>query len=874
MSGTIFTKKNPFSKKQYLYLLKEAEVHLLVPLKIIALLIGVYSLFALIFEVRYHSEHSYQIFLIRISAAISSFLILILLYTKWGSKKPVLLVHSLLTIIIISSGYMTFLIPTTLLINVQIISLLIFTSALFLSWEVKNQIIVSIYYILVFAAAVTLNGKSIYYLNDIFETVLFVLFLSLISVVGSSVNFKLRLELAEKTYAIHKSEKKFRSIFDNSTEGIFQTSPDGKFLVANPALVKILGYSSADELLNLNIEKDIFINPEDRDKLIKRLRKEKEVHDYKVGLKKKDGTAIIIKLDDRMLTDETGKIYFEGNIRDISEQLQAEAERKKVEIALREEKRKSDQLAKEAVKASSSKSKFLAEMSHEIRTPINGVIGLLNLIESSSYKNKDELNQFVEDAKISAESLLNIVNNILDLSKIEAGKMELDEMEFDLREMLNESVSVVKNNALQKGLEISVEIAQNLPDRLLGDGARIKQIFVNLLGNAVKFTEKGSVSAGINVDEITDEFVWITSWVQDTGAGIPQKEKEIIFNRFSQAGDSTDVKRRGTGLGLTICKEFITMMGGEISVETEEKIGTKFIFTLKLKTQKKQKRQPEENNMKQIYVIPRTQSAANGDVSEYIKKQRSEFRILLAEDNQINQKVAIKILNTAGYKVDAVCNGKEAVLAVKKGEYSMVLMDIQMPEMDGYTATKEIRGFQNQVSNIPIIAITAHALRGDKEKCLSAGMNDYISKPIIANQLINILDKWANINHASPPKKAEAGIPGSDIFDFDHFEKISVSDKEFQRELMESYFSDIESRIGKLDNYITIKDIQHAINEAHTIKGASLSIGALKVGELALAVEISTKNNELARAWEKLGELKKAFEATKEVLKKNMALSV
>jgi PAS domain S-box-containing protein len=784
------------------------------------------------------------------------------------------MVHSLLTIIILSSGYMTFLIPSTLLINVQIISLLIFTSALFLSWEVKNQIIVSIYYIVVFAAAVILNGKSIYYLNDIYETVLFVLFLSLISVVGSSVNFKLRLELAEKTYAIHNSEKKFRSIFDNSTEGIFQTSPDGKFLVANPALVKILGYGSMEELLKLNIERDIFINPEDRDKLIKRLRKEKEVHDYKVGLKKKDGSAIIVRIDDRMLTDAAGEMYFEGNIRDISEQLQAEAERRKAEIALREEKRKSDQLAKEAVKASSSKSKYLAEMSHEIRTPINGVIGLLNLIENNSYKSKEELNQFVEDAKISAESLLNIVNNILDLSKIEAGKMELDEMEFDFRALLNESVSIVRNNALQKGLEVSVQIAENVPDRLLGDSARIKQIFTNLLGNAVKFTEKGSVSAGISADEITDKFIRISAWVQDTGAGIPQKEKEIIFNRFSQAGDSPDVKRRGTGLGLTICKEFITMMGGNISVETEEKKGTKFIFTLKLKPHKKQEQQREKNTMKQIYEPPKTQNVTNGDVPEFIKKQRSEFRILLAEDNQINQKVALKILNTAGYNVDAVCNGKEAVQAVRSGQYSMVLMDIQMPEMDGYTATNEIRGFQNQISTIPIIAITAHALRGDKEKCLSAGMNDYLSKPIIANQLINILDKWANINPASPQKKTIPEIPGSDIFDFEHFEKISVGDKEFQRELMESYFSDIDNRIGKLENYIAAKDVQRAINEAHTIKGASLSIGALKVGELALAVEISGKNNDMSRGQEKLSELKKAFDATKEALKKNMALSV
>ncbi len=872
MSGSIFTRKNPFSKQKYQYLLKEAEVHLLVPLKIIALLIGVYSLFALIFEVRYHSEFSFQIFIIRLSAAFAAFLILVLLYTKFGSKKPVLMVHSLLTIIIVSSGYMTYLIPSTLLVNVQIISLLIFTSALFLSWEVKNQIVVAIYYIIVFAAAVLLNGKSIYYLNNIYETVLFVLFLSLISVAGSAVNFKLRLELAEKSYAVRQSEKKYKSIFDNSMEGIFQTSPAGKIIIANPALIKILGYNNLEELLELNIDKDIFINAEDRDKLIRQMRKENSVRDYKVALKKKDGTAIIVKIDDRILKDETGEIYFEGNIRDITEQLQLEAERKKAEIALREEKRKSDQLAKDAMKASSIKSQFLADMSHELRTPVNGVLGLLNLIESDSYKNNKELKQFVSDAKISAELLLNIINNILDISKIESGKMELQETEFDLAAVLNESVSIVKNKANEKGLKIFTDIAEDVPTKLIGDGLRIKQIFINLLGNAIKFTGKGTVSARIKLKEKTDEFISICASVEDTGIGIPKSELVSIFKRYSQIGDSSDKKHSGTGLGLTISKEFISMMGGEISVESEEKKGTKFIFSINLKPQKKLEQPLEENNMKNIFELQKTQIIINDESSDFLKNQRSNFKILLAEDNLINQKVAIKILNTAGYMVDAVSNGREAVEAVKDGNYSMVLMDIQMPEMDGYTATQEIRSIQNEINKIPIIAITAHALRGDKEKCLSAGMSDYISKPIIATQLISILDKWANINTALSIKRPETDIPGSDIFDYEHFEKISIGDKDFQKELLESYFTDVEIRIQKLDNHIALKDIQHVINEAHTIKGASLSIGALKVGEQALAVEISGKNKDLSRACDKLNDLKKAFEATWEALKKNTEL--
>jgi len=869
LSEAIFPKK-ALSKQKYPLLLKESKEYLPIPLKIIALLIGVYSLFALIFEARYYSEFTSEIFITRLSAAGAAFLILFLLFTPFGTKKTVLIVHSLLTVIIVSSGYITYLIPSTLLVNVQIISLLIFTSALFLSWEVKNQIIVSLYYVAVFAAAVLLNGKSIFYLNNIYETIVFVLFLSLISIIGSSVNFKLRQELAEKSYIVRQSEKKYKSIFENSTEGIFQTTPEGKFITANPALIEMLGYNELNDLLELSIDKDIFQDPADREKLIKLLRRENAVRSYKTALKKKDGTIIIVKIDDRILKDENGEIYFEGNIRDVSEQAQAEEQRKKAEIALRQEKIKSDQLAKDAQKANSIKSQFLAHMSHEIRTPINGILGLLDLIENDSYKNSEELKQLVADAKTSAESLLGIINDILDLSKLEAGKIELEEVEFDFDTVINDSISVVRNRANEKGLIISTNVPKELPFSLLGDSLRLKQIFINLLGNAIKFTEKGTVSIGLKLKENSDEFVSIEAWVEDTGIGIPAEKKEDIFKPFSQLGDSKAGKNGGTGLGLAICREFISMMGGEISVESEEKKGSKFTFSIKLKLKKK----PEhaEKNMKTIYELPK--NGSNDGASDFLKKQRANFRILLAEDNMINQKVAMKILNTAGYAIEAVGNGREAVAAVKGGFYDIVLMDIQMPEMDGFTATKEIREFQDGKNKIPIIAITAHALRGDKEKCLQAGMDDYISKPIIAPQLIRILDKWTNISSAQPVIKTDTDNLGSDIFDFEHFEKISVGDKEFQRDLLESYFSDVELRIQKLDNHITGKDVQHTINEAHTIKGASLSIGALKVGEQALAVEICGKNNDLERARDKFADLKKAFEATREVLKKKSEIWV
>src|SRR3989339_430191 len=317
------------SRKSYNRLKRKTEDFLITPIKVMSLLIAVSGLFAMMFEVRYFEQFSLQVYITRLMATIIAFSILVITNTPFGKKKPVLLVHILLITIIVSSGYMIYLIPSTLITNSQIVGLMIFTSALFLSWEVKNQIIVAIYYNIVFAGAILVNGSNIYFLPNMFESVIFVLFLSVISVVGSAVSFKLRSELAEKSYKMNLSEKKFRSIIKNSAEGIFQSTFDGKFVTTNPALAKILGYENEYELRKMNITKDIYMNPEDRTKLIEILKEHKEVRNLRIPLRRKDGSPVMIILNDRLVKDEEGRFFFEGNMQDITEQINLERERKR-----------------------------------------------------------------------------------------------------------------------------------------------------------------------------------------------------------------------------------------------------------------------------------------------------------------------------------------------------------------------------------------------------------------------------------------------------------------------------------------------------------------------------------------------------------------
>jgi PAS domain S-box-containing protein len=847
---------------------KESKEQLIVPLKILSFLIAVSGLFAMIFEVKHFSNLSYEVYFTRLTATLVAFSVLGLLSTKKGQDNPIVLVHILLLAIILSSGYMIYLIPSTLIVNVQIVALMIFTSALFLSWDVKNQIIVAIYYNLVFATAILLNDSKIYFLPNMFESVLFVLFLSVVSVVGSSVNFRLRQQLADRSYRTSLSEKKYRSIFDDSPEGMFQSSFDGRFITVNKSLAKMLGYESKDELMQLNLMSDLYKDHKERLKLIEILKEKGVVENYTVTLLKKDGTELIARLNDRIAEDDiSGEIHFEGSIQDITKEVEAENRRRQAEAKLLEEKNRADKLANEAQKLNIIKSQFLANMSHEIRTPMNGIIGYLTLIEKDVYDSKEEMKQFALGAKQSAESLLEIINDILDLSKIESGKVKLEEKEIDLNKIIDDSVSILLARAEEKGLSIKKIIEKGTPLNLIGDSTRLRQVFVNLISNAIKFTSRGVIEISVYLKERENDKAVIFVAVKDSGVGISQDKISDLFKPFSQVDDSPTRNFGGTGLGLVICKEFVNMMDGDIGVESKPGSGSTFYFTFKLKTQKEQHLY-KENELSKIYEFQGNKpvKAVNLKIFNNI---RNKFRILLAEDNVVNQKIAMKILTDYGFKAHAVSNGFEAIGEAVKGSYDAILMDVQMPGMDGFSATLQIRRLEGNPGKVPIIALTAHAMQGDKERCFASGMNEYVTKPISGDELILKIDKLLKIDDSLPEIQSETeDLPDNnqDVFDFNHLDKMSMGNKEFQSELLVTFFEDIIIRYKRLEEWIKSKNLDKIINEAHTIKGASSSIGAVKIAEEALAIELSGKHNDIENILQRLQNLEMLISDTKQIV--------
>jgi PAS domain S-box-containing protein len=844
----------PDYKERYRQVREESKELIIPSLKILALLIAVAGIFAMIFEARHFTGYSVQVYLVRLTGSVISFGVLVLLYSRYGYKYAVQLVHVLMLTIIVSSAYMIYLLPSTLIFNSHLLGLIIFTSALFLSWEVKQQVITVIYYNIVFGASIMMNSDSGSIHPNFLESILFVIFLSVISVIGSAMSFRLRMQLADKSYRIQLSEKKFKSIFDNSAEGIFQSTPDGHYLTVNEALVKILGYNSREELLRADISNEIYEDIEDRKQLLEKLQSDGVVRDYILKLKKKDGSIVIVRLNDRIVS-EPGGMFYEGNMQDITEQVLADEKRKQTEELLKLEKEKSDQLAREAQESNVIKSQFLANMSHEIRTPMNGIIGYLTLIEKGVYEDSEEMKEFAASAKDSADALLDIINNILDLSKIESGKMEVSEVPFNLTDVIDESISIVTAKASEKKLKLSRVIADTTPVRLIGDGARLRQVFINLLSNSIKFTDAGEVKISAEADLVSEESVSILFSVSDTGVGIAEDKLSTLFQPFSQLDASATRKFGGTGLGLAICKEFISMMGGEIKVASRLGEGSTFSFHLKFKIDTEVRSESKSQEKK-------SSSKRNGN-----NKKITEIHILLAEDNVVNQRIAVRMLKDAGFNVDTAETGVEALRKLDNKPYDLVLMDIQMPDMDGFMVTDKIRTSGAAYNGIPIIAITAHAMVGYREKCLNAGMNDYVTKPVVPEELVKKINVLLNIN--VPVAHIEKSIPATSqdlMFDFERLYKMSLGETGFQEELLKTFLEDADKRISSLEAYLKSHNYEGIIKEAHTIKGAGNSIGAIKVAEHALAVEISAKATDIDNAVRHFVKLYTSVKDTKELL--------
>lgn len=530
-----------------------------------------------------------------------------------------------------------------------------------------------------------------------------------------------RKEAEEK---LKESESIFRNLTESSPTAIM-IHQGNKWVYTNHSGEEISGYSR-DELYRMNFW-DI-VAPEfrslTRERGEKRQLSEDVPSSYEFKIISKQGAEKWVSL-------KGGSIQYRGrpsgivSIMEITARKKAEEELLKTIQQLEESVQRANSLALQAESANMAKSQFLANMSHEIRTPINGVIGMLSLMLDTELTPVQR--KYAEIAGSSSDTLLTIINEILDLSKIESEKFQLESYDFDLKTIIDGVIEMLSLKADRKRITLSAEINADVPVLLKGDSGRIRQIITNLAHNAVKFTEQGSVSIEVSLESETESSAVILFTISDTGIGIHEDKIKELFMPFTQADSAMTRRYGGTGLGLAISKKLSGLMGGSIELESTPGTGSVFYFKLPVEKQKGSAK--------------RKTKAARITEAEF---NRGSIRILLVEDNETNRHVASAILNKLGYKSDYAVNGIDCIEKLKMNDYHLVLMDCQMPEMDGYEAAEKIREGNSGVlnSDITIIALTAHAMEGDRNKCIGAGMNDYLSKPVKRKDIDDMIRKW------------------------------------------------------------------------------------------------------------------------------------
>lgn len=620
---------------------------------------------------------------------------------------------------------------------------------------------------------------------------------------------------------IQESEERFRSAFDYAAIGMALVSIEGRFLRVNQAVCRLTGYA-IDELLQKTFQE--ITHPDDLEIDLEFIRRtltgELQTYQMEKRYIHREGQPVWIQLNVSPVKDSTGKVqYFVAQMQDITG-------RKTAEEQLRRAK-------EDAETATRAKSDFLATMSHEIRTPMNAVLGMSALLSETELT--DEQREMVDTIRSGSSTLLSIINDILDFSKIESGKMELDIQPFELSRCIEESFSLFVSKAREKNLKLKYQLDSEVPRIILGDSVRLRQILVNLVGNAVKFTDTGEIKVSVRplqtgVFPFENNFNNLQFSVSDTGCGIPEHKLQSVFEAFTQIAPAMSRKYGGTGLGLAICNRLTQLMGGTIQVKSELGTGSTFQFSIRIQTLSSAFSQP---------------AAVRTPLTDYRGlAQRCPLRILVAEDNPTNQKLISHMLGQMGYSVTLVSNGLTVLRELESKEFDLIFMDIQMPEMDGLEATRRIIA-QYADRRPKIVAMTAFGMRGDRQVCLNAGMDDYLSKPISIEQIRDMLTCWY---YRIMPKEDQARkmllreLPNFSI-DRDQLMLRVGYNKDILNELIGLFEEDCPRLLDALHTAWEAAQFDIMKRNAHEIKGACLALSASRLHVMASNLESLLKSS-------------------------------
>ncbi len=781
---------------------------------------------------------------------------------------------------------------------------------------------------------------------------------------------------------LREAEQMYRGLVDNSQSIIYTLAPDGIFTFVSPSWTTLLGHEF-EQVVGQSFAP--LVHPDDVAECTSLLRETLETGrvarrvEYRVF--HRDGSTRWHSSVISPIYDDEGTVRMVvGNAIDVTERKQADEQ-------LLAANRLLEDAMERAEAASAAKSQFVANISHEIRTPMNGILGMVGLLLSTELDPQQA--RYAETVRSSGEVLLSLINDLLDFSKVEAGKLEFEELEFDLQLLLDDLTSIMALRAEERGLELQSVVEPGVPVLLEGDPGRLRQVLSNLMGNAIKFTHEGEVAIRVSVESETETHALLKFVVSDTGIGIPSDKLDSLFERFSQVDASTTRQYGGTGLGLAISRQLVELMEGEIGVSSTPGLGSDFWFTVRLGLQAPGSGSgvsvPEDLSGVRVLVVDdnptsrevlvsslrgwamRVEAVASGQVAlvelraaaaagdpfrvaildmqmptmdgeelgarikgdpelsdtrlimltsmamrgharraqdigfdGYLSKPARQDdlrgvllmalspgmlrgrlatrhsareqaaalrlagrRVLVVEDNATNQQVALGMLANLGVAADAVGDGAEALKALSGVPYDMVLMDVQMPVMDGLEATRGIRaGIAGPVNrNVPVVAMTAHALQGDRERCLESGMNDYLSKPVKPRDLAAALIRNLDLGADAEPEVSGVAAPASpSLFDPDVLMSQLLGDTAVVRRVLERFLSDLPRQLSQLEGSLAAGDEEGARRGAHSVKGAAATVGAADLAAVARAMEQHLSRGESQRATTHLGRLKAAYQ--------------